>query len=166
MTDNNEEFHAGDNWLTWKLGNILKVPETSMRSLFAFVVGCIIAENWTWKPQSCGTQSLFYNGVFFIRMTWPLGLFWTIRWSDATDSKAMLQGSLGMKLNGRFTCGVGVLLVPALAAAFWFGYVPWWAWVAALPTLFALRVQSDKTSAAGMSGPNVGQAQGFNYGTH
>lgn len=29
-----------------------------------------------------------------------------------------------------------------------------------------LRIQSDATSAAGSSGPNYGQATGFNYGTH
>lgn len=29
-----------------------------------------------------------------------------------------------------------------------------------------LRVQSDATSAAGSAGPNYGQAQGFEYGTH
>jgi hypothetical protein len=29
-----------------------------------------------------------------------------------------------------------------------------------------LRIQSDATSAAGASGPNYGQATGFNYGTH
>ena len=28
------------------------------------------------------------------------------------------------------------------------------------------RVQSDKSSAAGVTGPNFGQATGFNYGTH
>lgn len=29
-----------------------------------------------------------------------------------------------------------------------------------------LRIQGDAASAAGVSGPNVGQAQGFEYGTH
>lgn len=29
-----------------------------------------------------------------------------------------------------------------------------------------LRIQSDTTSAAGASGPNYGQATGFDYGTH
>lgn len=29
-----------------------------------------------------------------------------------------------------------------------------------------LRIQSDATSAAGASGPNYGQATGFDYGTH
>ena len=30
----------------------------------------------------------------------------------------------------------------------------------------SIRIQSDASSAAGSSGPNYGQATGFNYGTH
>ena len=30
----------------------------------------------------------------------------------------------------------------------------------------SIRIQSDASSAAGSSGPNYGQAAGFNYGTH
>lgn len=161
-----EDFHKGDNWLTYWLGNLLTVSEESMRSLFAWVVGCTVGGVWTWSPQKCGDQSLFYNGAFFIRMTWPLGIFWTVRWSGATDRKAMIQGSMGMKMNGRFTCGVGVILVPILSAIAWFEYLPWWAWIPALPFLFALRIQSDKTSAQGMSGANTGQSPGWEFGTH
>lgn len=29
-----------------------------------------------------------------------------------------------------------------------------------------LRIQSDESAAAGVSGPNLGQATGFNFGTH
>lgn len=85
-------------------------------------------------PRITGQQSLFFNAVFFLRLSLPLGIFASVRWSSATDKKSLLQTGFGWKLNGR----LGILM----------------------------RIQSDKTSAAGVTGPNLGQATGFNYGPH
>lgn len=89
---------------------------------------------WIFVPRITGNQSLFYNAVFFVRLSLPFGNFGSFRWSPRTDKKALFQTGIGWKLNGR------------------------------LAILF--RVQSDKTSAAGVTGPNLGQATGFDYGTH
>lgn len=128
-----EERHPGESWLQWKLGNLLTVDQDVMRS---FAVAWLFKRDgrWCFIPERVGDQSLFYNAVFFVRFNWPLGLFWSVRWSSATDKKALFQSGLGFKLNGRFA--------------------------------ILLRIQSDKTSAAGVTGPNTGQATGFNFGTH
>lgn len=128
-----EDRHPGESWLMWKLGNLLTVDQDFMKSV-GWVCGVKFEDKWKWKPIRVAERSLFYNGVFFIRFNWPLGLFGSFRWSAATDRKALFQCGIGFKLNGRFA--------------------------------LLLRVQSDKTSAAGVTGPNVGQATGFDYGTH
>jgi len=45
-----------------------------------------------------GSQSLFYNGYFFLRITWPGGIFLHIKLS----ADRRYQFGLGYKLNGRF----------------------------------------------------------------
>lgn len=89
---------------------------------------------WVFMPRITGERSLFYNSLLFLRLSLPFGVFASIRWSDSSTAKALLQVGIGWKLNGR----IAILL----------------------------RIQSDATSAAGSSGPNYGQAQGFEYGTH
>lgn len=89
---------------------------------------------WKFAPRITGDVSLFYNAIFFLRLSFPFGVFFALRWSSSTTAKALLQIGAGWKLNGRIA-----LLV---------------------------RVQSDASSAAGSSGPNYGQATGFEYGTH
>lgn len=109
--------------------------------------GTALVRNWT-------VQSLFYNGLAFLRVLKPFGVFFMVR-----SRARILYGSLGWKVNGRLTIGLGPVLIPLAA---WF--VGWWAlWL--LPTLFALRVQSDESAAAGDQGPNYGQAGGFIDGT-
>ena len=128
-----EDRHPGEPWLLWKLGNLLTVDQDFMKSV-GWVCGFRFGGKWQWKPIKVSNQSLFYNGVFFIRFNWPLGLFGSFRWSAATDRKALFQFGIGFKLNGRFA--------------------------------LLLRVQSDKTSAAGVTGKNMGQRTGFDYGCH
>lgn len=89
---------------------------------------------WCFLPRITGDVSLFYNAVFFLRLSVPFGAFASLRWSASSTARALLQLGAGWKLNGRIA--------------------------------LLLRIQSDATSAAGASGPNYGQATGFNYGTH
>ena len=89
---------------------------------------------WCFVPRITGNTSLFYNAIFFIRLSFPFGIFASVRWSSSSDRRALFQCGIGWKLNGRITV--------------------------------TMRIQSDKTSEEGVTGPNYGQAKGFNYGTH
>lgn len=128
-----EDRHEGEPEWLWKVGNATAIDSDSVKSVglaWLFQEG----SRWRFAPRITGNTSLFYNAVFFVRLAWPFGLFWSIRWSPRSDCKALFQTGIGWKLNGR------------------------------LALLF--RIQSDKTSAAGVTGPNLGQATGFEYGTH
>lgn len=128
-----EERHEGEPWVLWKIGNLTALDQDAMKSVGA-AWGFKEGGKWSFVPRKVGNVSLYYNSILFIRFCWPLGVFFAVRWSGATDKKALFQTGFGWKLNGR------------------------------LAVLF--RVQSDKTSAAGVTGPNVGQATGWEFGTH
>lgn len=115
------------------IGNATAIDSIIVRSIG---IAWLFKESGTWRfiPRITGSKSLLFNAVFFIRLSLPLGLFWSFRWSSSSTAKALWQAGLGWKLNGR------------------------------LALLF--RFQSDKSSAAGVTGPNTGQSSGFNYGTH
>lgn len=49
----------------------------------------------------CTTGSLFRNGLVYVRLLWPLGLFIHLRWCGSCR-RAFLQAGIGWKLNGRF----------------------------------------------------------------
>lgn len=52
-----------------------------------------------WKAvRSEGDRSLFYNGIVFVRLVWPVGFWLHIKWSR--DHR--FQTGWGWKLNGRF----------------------------------------------------------------
>lgn len=123
------EGHPADLLNQWPL----LIDTDSVRSLG---VAWLFKEDGRWclLPRNTGEVSLFYNAVFFLRLSWPFGVFASVRWSASSTAKALLQLGAGWKLNGRIA--------------------------------LLLRIQSDATSAAGSSGPNYGQASGFDYGTH
>ena len=113
---------------------------------------------WRFLPRITGQTALFYNAVFFLRLSFPFGVFVHIRWAK-NWRRSFAEGSLGWKLNGRFT--IGILWLLAIPLVWKFGWSYWY-----LLSLFAWRFQSDASSAAGVSGPNYGQSTGFDYGTH
>jgi len=128
-----EAQHPGEPfWLYW-LGNATAIDDTYVKSVG---IAWLFKEGGKWKfiPRITGQQSLFFNAVFFLRFSLPFGVFFSFRWSSATDKKSLLQTGFGWKLNGR----LAVLL----------------------------RIQSDISSAKGVTGPNVNQAVGFYYGPH
>lgn len=53
---------------------------------------------WRFLPRFCGDTALFYNAQFFIRLSWPFGVFLHIR----LGPRYLFQCGLGWKLNGRF----------------------------------------------------------------
>lgn len=128
-----ESQHPGEPfWLYW-LGNATAIDGKYIKSIG---IAWLFKEGgkWVFMPRITGEQSLFFNSVFFLRLSLPFGIFASVRWSEAFDKKSLFQAGIGWKLNGR----LAVLL----------------------------RIQSDKTSAAGVTGPNVGQSRGFYYGPH
>lgn len=133
MTRIVEDRHPGEMAWLWRLGNATAIDSDIVRSIgvaWFFKTG----GKWNLLPTVTGNASLFYNAVFFLRLSLPFGLFWSVRWSPSKASKAIWQAGIGWKLNGR----LAVLL----------------------------RIQSDASSAAGVTGQNLGQATGFEYGTH
>lgn len=113
---------------------------------------------WRLVPRITGNAALFYNAVFFLRISFPFGVFVHVRWAKNLR-RSFAEGSFGWKLNGRFT--IGLLWLLALLLIWNFGWSYWY-----LFSLFALRFQSDASAAAGVTGPNYGQATGFDYGPH
>ena len=107
-----------------------------MESIKSISIAWLFKEDgkWIYRPRMTGDKSLFFNAIFFLRLSSPFGIFFSFRWRESSIAKAIFQTGIGWKLNGRIT--------------------------------ITLRVQSDKASAAGDSGQNTGQAQGFEYGTH
>ncbi|MRD73284.1 hypothetical protein HCX48_00545 [Rhodocyclus tenuis] len=137
MTRIVEQQHPGEPTWLWRLGNATAIGGERVRSI-GIAWGFRENGRWRWRPRITGQQSLFFNAVVFVRLTWvdfmPVGFFASVRWSPSSTAKALLQTGIGWKLNGR------------------------------LAVLF--RIQSDQSSAAGVTGPNSGQAPGFEYGTH
>ena len=130
---NLEQQHPNEPYLLYWLGNATAIDDAKVKSIG---LAWMFKENgaWVFKPRVTGEQSLFFNAVFFLRLSFPFGIFASIRWSESSTSRALFQTGIGWKLNGRF----GLLF----------------------------RFQSDASSAAGSSGPNTGQSQGFSYGSH
>jgi hypothetical protein len=88
-----------DNWTNkWPV----LLDTDSIRSMgFAW----LFKENdkWVFMPRITDNVALFYNAVFFFRWAFPFGLFFSFRWSSATDKAALFQCGTGWKLNGRLT---------------------------------------------------------------
>ena len=95
-----EERHQGEPWLLWKVGNLTVIDSDWVRSVG---IAWLFKEDskWNFLPRITGNTSLFYNAVFFIRLSIPCGLFWSFRWSGSRDCKALWQAGFGWKLNGR-----------------------------------------------------------------
>jgi len=106
-----EDRHPGESWLLWKLGNWTTVHVEGVKSI-GWAFGWQRTPEgipFTWKP--CWTRgegfdyyandALFWNAAIFVRLVWPLGFFFQIRWSGSTTKKAYLQAGFGWKLNGR-----------------------------------------------------------------
>ena len=128
-----ESQHPGEPfWLYW-LGNATAIDDKYVKSIG---IAWLFKEGgrWVFSPRITGEQSLFFNAVFFLRLSLPFGVFFAIRWAASSVKKSLFQTGIGWALNGRLK--------------------------------LLLRVQSDATSAAGVTGPNYGQATGFDYGTH
>ena len=126
-------------------------------SIESIGVAWLFKEEGAWKfmPRITGDVSLFYNAVIFVRYsTVPAVFFAQVLLTLATGwwwlmlfgAFASVRWSASSTAKALLQVGVGWKLNGRIA--------------------LLLRIQSDATSAAGSSGPNYGQATGFNYGTH
>ena len=95
-----ESRHDGESWLLYKVGNLTAIDSDWVRSVG---VAWLFKEGGRWRfvPRITGNTSLFYNAVFFLRVSLPFGLFFSFRWSSSETKKALFQTGFGWKLNGR-----------------------------------------------------------------
>ena len=124
-----EVRHEGEPWLMYWLGNATAIDDSWIKTI---AVAWIFKEDGKWSviPRLCGTESLFYNAQFFIRISLPIGLFFGLRLGPTY----LFQTGLGWSLLGRFK--------------------------------LLFRFQTDASAAKGVTGPNYGQATGYEFGTH
>ena len=77
------------------------LDEDNIKS-FAVVWGFKREGKWQWileRAPNDGAQ--FYNGIACLRLNWPIGIFFQVRWSGSTTRKSLLQFGLGWKVIGR-----------------------------------------------------------------
>lgn len=86
-----------------------RLPEGVVKTRFAFMWGCGTVEKPNLKntayfngPDPDHDRSLYWNGIFYMRVTTPFGIFLHFRWSGKPGKKRQyLQIGLGRKLNGQ-----------------------------------------------------------------
>jgi hypothetical protein len=107
-----------------------------------------------WFEGNTGT--LYWNGILFLRLMFPLFLGFQFRWSKTR----LMQMHFGWKMNGNWAMGFywAIFLWPLL---YFFG----WHWYY-LFLFFMIRFQTDASAMAGMDIPNPWEASGFADGPH
>ena len=141
MTRSYEDRHPGESWLLWKLGNWTAIPQEWIESR-AFAWGFQRQSVWDWKPVVTGNNSLYFNGLLFIRLSFPFDIRFGTRWSGRTTAISLF----GKNLPTLFQCGLGWKLNGRFAPTF--------------------RFQSDKSAMAGTNSPNYLNGIGWEYGSH
>lgn len=137
MTRIVEQRHPSEPEWLWRLGNATAIDSDRVRSI-GIAWGFRENGRWRWRPRITGQQALFFNALLFVRLTWIDFL--------PVGVFASVRWSSSTTAKALLQLGAGYKLNGRLAVL--------------------LRIQSDATSAAGVTGPNFGQAQGFEYGTH
>ncbi len=149
-----EDRHPNEPWLLWKIGNWTAVDSDWIRS---YGVAWLFKEDGLWRfvPRITTEQSLFFNSIFFVRYTMTplfllqlaaaiyLSAWWPILCFGLFFA---FRWSSSTTERALFQTGFGQKLNGRLGLPF--------------------RFQSDASSAAGVTGANIGQATGFNYGPH
>jgi len=120
----------------WLMYKIGNVTAIDSDYIKSFGIAWLFKENGKWN--------------FIPRKTENVALFYNailfLRFSLPFGVFASIRWSGSTVTKALFQCGMGWKLNGRLAILF--------------------RFQSDASSAAGVTGPNFGQAQGFEYGTH
>lgn len=86
-------------WDSWTA-----IDRSCVRSLFsvAWGFGTVDKPNWLAIKFGLPDDPLYWNGIFFLRITAPFGIFWMIRWGGADADPALFQSGLGYDFKGRF----------------------------------------------------------------
>lgn len=177
IIENNKDF---PKWLS-ALCNLVAIDSDWVSSV-GFASGYIEDGKWSWRPRITGNEALFYNAVFFLRIAFPfcwVGAFgaW---WLSYLLLSAFWQWFLALPILGGFAQYIEYLSVikvipfglfwgirwsdnPDKKRQFHQGGIGWK--LNGRPGILG-RFSSDKAALKGTTGPNYGQAQGFNYGTH
>lgn len=92
------EYNSRFDWLNRLLNTWPLIVDTDSVRTFAFSIGPWF--RWIRRERA---GALYANGLFFLRVNWPLGIFVLVRWSGSTSKKSQLHLGLGYKLNGRIT---------------------------------------------------------------
>ena len=91
------------------------IDDTSVKSL-GIAWGFKENDKWNFIPRLTGNAHQFFNAVFFIRFTFPFGLFMQIRWSDKPTGKQFIQLGLGYKNTGRIAVLCRIQSPPGIIA--------------------------------------------------
>lgn len=126
-----------DKLMTWKRSIPWLQSRVPERFIFPLFSICLgNRDGGSIDFYKTNTGSLFYNGAIFVRVMFPFFIGIGIRWAGKDINKReFLQTYIGIKLNGEWA------LMPRF------------------------RRQSDVSAAKGTTGPNYGQAIGWNAGT-
>lgn len=177
IIENNKDFPA---WLS-ALCNWLAIDSDLMHSIgsaFRFQVNGV----WTWVPRITGNEALFYNAVLFIRIAFPfhwVGAF-AVWWLSYLLLSEFWDWLLALQVLADYAEYIWYLLFLKVVPFGLFWGIRWSdnperkrqfhqggvGWKLNGRPGFLFRFSSDKAAAKGTTGPNYGQAQGFEYGTH
>lgn len=81
-----------------------RIDRDRVRSVFsvAWGFGTLSKPDLTSIQFNLPDEPLYWNGIFFLRITAPFGIFWMIRWGGANADPALFQSGLGYDFRGRF----------------------------------------------------------------
>ena len=105
MSNFKAKFSAFMLWLSGPKG-ILTIPIPAVIPLVVMTLGYKVDGKWKWGDiefGKAGGDSLFYNGIFCIRLLLPFFIGFGIRWAGKDPSaREFLHFAFGWKLNGEF----------------------------------------------------------------
>lgn len=80
------------------------IDRDRVRSLFSFAYGfgTVSKPDFLAIKFNLPDEPLYWNGIFFLRITWPFGIFCMLRWGGAKANPAFVQSGIGYDFRGRF----------------------------------------------------------------
>jgi hypothetical protein len=132
---NLETFNANSSFYTKLTNNAFFCIDDELVQSLGIAIGFKLNNEWAWVPKFSRNERNFMNAIFFLKFSFPFGIFMQIRWSDNPSHRRQFwQGGIGWKKNGRFGILCRVQNDNSAAIGYHVGL------------------------------PNTDQAQGFNYG--
>ena len=90
-----ESRHPNEPWPLYWLGNATAIDDSCVKSIG---IAWLFKEGgrWVFSPRITGEQSLFFNADFFLRLSFPFGVFFSFRWAASSVKKALFQAGIGL----------------------------------------------------------------------